>query len=76
VKARTIGVALLTVVLAFPPSVFADNITWQGGDPGHPNSFSIADNWTSQRQWQLHQYRLGSLPDKQQRRERGLALYE
>jgi hypothetical protein len=36
----------LTAVLAFPPSLFADNITWQGGDPGGPNSYSIPDNWS------------------------------
>ena len=43
--ARTIGVVLLTGVLAFPPSIFADNITWQGGDAVDPNSYSIPDNW-------------------------------
>jgi hypothetical protein len=45
-RARAIGAIVLTSVLAFPPSIFADNITWQGGDPGDPNSFSIADNWS------------------------------
>lgn len=41
---RTLGIAILTALLAFPPSIFADSITWQGGDPGGPN-YSIADNW-------------------------------
>ena len=45
-RARAIGVAILAGALAFPPSIFADNITWQGGDPGGPNSYSIGDDWS------------------------------